>query len=504
VFGGKKRDSQGLRAYLTGLSHATKLLTLGAVLLQWGSAVPWDWPAGPVARILIGVITLGIVVFQLFNCRLRAKLKQWKNESLARLLRGELLLGCGAPATVLAVALLAPPDWRALLATGVVIVVAASLYEPLEESIHEIIEEDDELAHGTTYFAKCQPLKKIGIERRIEEMAGLKLGIGLQRFLAFWVKPSWRPGLSRTRIVLIYSMLACFVIAVGAAGNVAIREQVVHHHARTDHAGGGNGSGSGASSGRGDAGGGSESGGGEGGGSGQAKSSRGPCLHLPSFGAPAWARRDLDALYYGGEKLAATPPPGNVGGCTGRAIVPTAQHGTFVYVIGRNSLGEILSIAVDSLEFGPQIFLSPGAKRVLALIRSGYAPLGGYPTETVAGGDYAPVTTEQGTIVYVRGGKHLPGRANVAMPYVELDPPVAIAWLDKMASTESWLWPLPPVAHGGAETFGFVLQRAETEPAFTITYEPATGTARLDGRVYGPQRKQLDAGELRRMAELAF
>jgi hypothetical protein len=53
------------------------------------------------------------------------------------------------------------------------------------------------LAHGTTYFGKCRPLRHIGIKRSIEEMAGFKLGVELQSFLAFWVKPAWQPGLSR-------------------------------------------------------------------------------------------------------------------------------------------------------------------------------------------------------------------------------------------------------------------------------------------------------------------
>jgi hypothetical protein len=162
----------------------------------------------------------------------------------------------------------------------------------------------------------------------------------------------------------------------------------------------------------------------------------------------------------------------------------------------------VLSTAVDSRQLGPQIFLSLAAKEVLALIHSGHAPLGGYPTETVAGGDFAPVTTEQGTYVYVPPG--LPGRAAVAMPYVQRGPSVAAAWLGAMRELNAWLWPLPPLADGGSERFRFVRRRGESRATATVIYDPASGTARRGAYVYTqPQLAQLDEEAPQRMAELA-
>jgi hypothetical protein len=486
-----------LRAWscLGNLRPAGKAVSGVVLLLQLLSSAIWTWPAGPAARIVVGCGGLSIAAFHLLNTHTRQDLAHWKHEALVRLLRGELLLGCGMPMTAVVLAALLPLSSPTLAAIAFLFLAAASLYEMLQEDIYAIVEEDDDLAHGTTAFGKCRPLACIGITRSIEEMEQNESSPGLlQKPLGFWVKPSWRPGLSRTRIVIVYAMAILGLIAGGAAGGVGFQEYVVHPSAPietitksqnregssdADHTD-------------------------EGGGDVSKTRGRGaPCPHLPAFGAPTWARKHLNALYYGGMQLNATPPPGEIGGCTGRAIVPAAQHGRFVYTIGRNEFGEILSVAVDSFGFGPALFLSPSAKRVLELIRAGHAPLGGYPTRNVVGGDYAAAKTEAGTFVFVRDAKHLPGQPNVATPYRRLPPAIARAWLAAMTELESWLWPLPPIVDGELERFRFAGERGATEATVTIAFRPAAGTALWNGVSYGRSEGQLNQAELERVAKLA-
>lgn len=483
---------------LRRLTLAGRLAGAVVVALQWVTATQWSLPAAPVARVLLGSVALVIAGFHLFNTQARRTIGHWEREDLVPLLRGELLLGCGLPMVVVLIAALMPLSMPMLIVIGLIFLVGGNLYEPLEEEIHELIEADPTLAQGTRYFAGCRPLKFMKIDRTIEDMSKAVLGPGLQKFLAFWVKPTWRPCLSRTRIVLIYSMLACFVVAAGAAGDVSIQEYGAGHSppansSPIDNTGGD----------RDNREGGDDDASGDASGSGETSDSKRPCPHLPAFGAPAWARSDLNALYLGGKHLHSTPPPGGAGGCTDRAIVPASEHGTFVYTIGRNALGEILSVAVDSLEFGPAIFLSPASKRVLALIHTGDAPLGGYPTRNVAGGDYAAAVTEHGTFVFVRGAKHLPDKTNVAMPYVSFPPTVATAWLGAMKELESWLWPLPPSRGESIERFRFVVKRGNRKAAAAVSLSLGDGSATRSGYAYELPEPQLSKRELKRLAELA-
>ena len=63
----------------------------------------------------------------------------------------------------------------------------------------------------------------------------------------------------------------------------------------------------------------------------------------------------LHALYRGGMKLNADPPPGMTGGCTGPPIFPLGRDGGVVYVEGQDPDGEIKSVAVVSKRFGSAI-----------------------------------------------------------------------------------------------------------------------------------------------------
>jgi hypothetical protein len=99
--------------------------------------------------------------------------------------------------------------------------------------------------------------------------------------------------------VILYAMLLGTLIAVGAAGSVYIREHVAHHSPSTKNNPPGKGENN--------RGGGGEAGrwneGDDSGGNVDAETTAGePCPHLPSRDAPAWARDNLNALYYSNER----------------------------------------------------------------------------------------------------------------------------------------------------------------------------------------------------------
>jgi hypothetical protein len=219
--------------------------------------------------------------------------------------------------------------------------------------------------------------------------------------------------------------------------------------------------------------------------------------------APGWAQADLGELYYGGLGARATKAPGfGIGGCPGRAHVPSALEGTFVYAFGRNRAREVRSLVVDSLEFGPEIFIAPAARRVLAMIEAGLEPLGGEPRLPVAGGDAVTVTSRRGTFALVRSEEHLPGEPEVAAPYVELPPTVATAWLGAMGEERGWLWPLAPRREGDEEVYGLA-KKSGGRPAYEVAYDPSTGDARRDQYDYSLPETPLGYQELKAWAATA-
>ncbi len=183
--------------------------------------------------------------------------------------------------------------------------------------------------------------------------------------------------------------------------------------------------------------------------------------------------------------------------------MPAAQHGAFAYQIGRNPLGEVLSVAVVSKRFGPEIFLAPAALRVIALIGEGIAPLGGYPRLNLAGGDLISITTPEGTILLARDEKHLPGEPHVAVPYVELPPAVATAFLEVLRERDDWLWPLPPATSDGGEAFELTANSQSSSGELEIHYDPTTGGAVRGSFDYRLPLAQLDEAALVRFAKRA-
>jgi hypothetical protein len=483
------------------LTFAAKLVGLTIAILQWVTSANAEWPAGSIAEWVLAAVATGIICFHLVNTRTRIELEHWKTERLQRVLRNELAVGCGIPATVLAVIVIWPPTWLVLFLIGVLFVAAEMLYEPIEEEIRQIVEDEPGLDQGTSRFGNRCPFRFLGIDRTISEMAGGTHRPGLQRFLGFWVKPPWGPALSRTRTVILYAMLISCFVAFTAAADVRLQELAVPKQATEEATGDGAQADNPSPTTTVEANGPTPMQGHEP--AGEVEQS---CPWPPSYGAPPWARDNLNALYYGTKPLNATPPPGNeIGGCTGKAIVPAAEHGSFAYTIGRNELGEIRSVAVvsRSRELAPAIFLAPAAQRVLALLEGGLAPLGGYPIMEVAGGDAVAITSERGTFALVRNSKTLPGSEELAAPYVLLPPTAATAWAGAMNERGAWLWPLTPRLSGELREYGLATDSASTEAAVVVTYTPRDGSAQRDQYDYDLPAPQLSQDELAAYARTA-
>lgn len=482
------------------LCYAWRALLSGSSLAPAISAIFVHWPAGPIAQKGLGLVALFLAGFHTVNVRTRIRLEHWWVPELAGVLCWEMLIGIVLPLVIAIVAVVLPPSWTTLLGMAVIFFIVHSLYEPIEEHIHDKVANEGK-RQGTSRYEERQPFRFFHLKVSIKEIARGQHGFGLQWFLGFWVKPSWRKNLSRTRTVLLYVMLASALIAGGAAAQVALQEHTapisIFSHGASDPplpplpeatvkppSTGASGETL------------EEAGEGE-----AAEGETAECLHMPSYGAPPWAREDLDALYYGGKDLHATPPPGGIGGCTGKAVVPADLDGTFVYAVGRNADGEIRSVAVDSLEFGPAIFLAPSAQQVLKLIEEGVGPLGGYPMLEVAGGDLVAVVTEQGVFVLLRAAKHLPDQPEMATPYVVMPPTVAAAWAGTIREFGEWLWPLASIPAGNSQTFPLSPTSSGEEGGHRITFHPGSGTAQRDQYSYSLPQPRLSEEELEALAE---
>jgi hypothetical protein len=497
---GEDKPSHHRHRCVRRLTLAAKLTAGGAAIVQWVSSTQVSWPAGEIAFWLLGLVAAAIFSFHLTNVRTRIELRHWATKSLQQILLVELLIGCGLQLAVLALVVFFSPTWLVLALIAAIFLVGGFVYELTEEEIRKIVDENPDLQQGTSRFARRRPLAWAGIDRSIGEMAEGIRRLGPQRLLGFWVKPPWSPSLSRTRTVILYAMLLSAFVAFTAAANVGLQQLTKEKEKEKEKSVEG---GSGTASSESPIGGSEIS---DGGTTPVAKvksEAEEGCLHLPSFGAPAWARNHLNALYYGTMRLKATPAPGyEEGGCTGLAVVPASEHGTFVYTIGRNELGEVRSVAVDSFRFEPAIFLAPAAQRVLALLKAGVAPLGGYPLLEVAGGDAVPITTERGTFVLVRSAKTLPG-SDLAMPYVVLPPTAAAAWITAMKELGIWLWPLRPQIGAGKRQYPLVIDRTSTDAVAVVTYGVDDGSAEWNGYDYFLPEHQIDEGELKQLAETA-
>ena len=159
-----------------------------------------------------------------------------------------------------------------------------------------------------------------------------------------------------------------------------------------------------------------------------------------------------------------------------------------------------MCVAVDSIEFGPAIFLAPAAQRVIALIAQGQMPVGGYPKVNAGNGDMAPILTTEGTVVLIRSSKHPPKKSNFATPYVELPPTVASAWVGAMHEFETWLWPHAPVSNGSVQSFALEGWSDEQEIKLVVDYKSGSRLARRGPYTYDLPEAQLSQVELEQRA----
>jgi hypothetical protein len=467
----------------------------------------FDWSAGPLARWILAAGAAALIWFHLINIfRTRVRLEHWKVDSVARLLCSEILIGCVLPAAALAGTFLLPPSSVTFVFLTLLFGLCQVLYEPLERDIREKVEAAGK-SHGTEQFRQRRPLRIFGMGKSYEEMSEREHGPGLWRGLIALGKDPWQEGLSRTRSLILYFFLFCSAFSTAAAADVAMHDWIADHG---HHGGSGQSSeeeGESSSSGEGEVAGAlGKTAGTEVGTEVIVDSEEGQhCGARPGFGAPAWARADLYALYYGGLGLEVTPPPGTkVGGCTGRVFVPPGLEGSFVYTIGTNPAGEILSVAVDSVRFGPEIFLAPAAQQVLALIRAGVMPLGGYPRKQVGGGDIVPVTMPEGTLILVRGGTVLPGSPGYARPYLRLPVTVATLWVEAMRVVGTWLWPrAPKSAPDGSRVYTFSAALEGDPVGESVSFDPYTGTSVSGSSTVELPEPQLSDDELAGYADLA-
>ncbi len=205
-------------------------------------------------------------------------------------------------------------------------------------------------------------------------------------------------------------------------------------------------------------------------------------------GGPRWIREDLTALYLGGAEGAAAEAPGtSIAGCPGELHLMHTSAGLFAYTLGRSSASnQTLSIAVDS-SYGRGLFLAPAVTPVLYLVHE-LGAVGGMRRFSVAGGDFYPVVTRQGTYILIR--REI-GTEQVAEPYLVMPPVVAQAWALAMAKSQMFLWPVPR-RENGETIYDFDSNSTPSRVVYTFPYRPSNTI-----------EPELSEGELEADAKLA-
>jgi hypothetical protein len=168
------------------------------------------------------------------------------------------------------------------------------------------------------------------------------------------------------------------------------------------------------------------------------------------------------------------PPPGHKqAGCIAK-FHETTSHPGFVYAYGENPRnGRILSIAADSSEYGPCLFLAPAVEKITKIIET-TGILGGSRRHDVGHGDLYAVTTPLGTYLLIRSEKD--------SEYELLSPAESQRWAQAIRSSGRFLWPVPRRGGGYAlytnttpRTFwSNVAAAPEAEPAAQLSEDEVT------------------------------
>jgi hypothetical protein len=190
------------------------------------------------------------------------------------------------------------------------------------------------------------------------------------------------------------------------------------------------------------------------------------CAVPPGAGAPAWARESIFDLYLGDQAGAQGSPGTDIAGCPTRYRTLHTRVGKFVYTIGESPTGaQPLSIAVDSLRFGPALFLGSAVKPVLELIGQ-LGAVGGLRSFTVGPGQFYPVQTDRGTYILIRRTAGASGAA----PYAVIPPPVGQAWVGAVLRSNQFLW--PSASKRDIRKWSFDTSSTPSEAAYSFTFDP--------------------------------
>ena len=454
-------------------------------------------------------ITVAVGSFQAVNSACRVPMGHWKQPRLRRYLRGEVMVGVAGMFALAAIAQWGGSDPIVFTALAICLALNGLGYTLIEEAIFRIVDADDTLQHGTDFVKRITRRWK----RRAERGKG-----PIWSFIAHWLDWSLVRHVSRTR-KYIATALASMVILTATCSAALTANPRTYEDAKPDASPP------------------STATPGKGGTHGAVQGPQSPPV-APAPPPPTAPRHDkqrlkfwdlvcksrpgshpddteldprerrlLEALYLGGAGLdrdEVDDPPGASGGCTGPAVVSPPGRTRFVYVVGTDKAGKILSVAVVSRQFGAAIFIAPAAAPVLELIAT-YGDIGGMRRIDAGSGQIYGVPTPYGTALLVRGRVVQPGPSQLAVPYVALVPGAVSAWFKTMDDLGRWLWPVAAGRERGTTRIDLVPSLAAGLVLRSLFVDPSAHTARVSGQTSkaGPFGRPITSRELQERAKKA-
>lgn len=477
--------------------HMRLAVQATGMLVGLGSGLIWtSWTVAKCAA----VVALALGIFQIVNSGLRIGLGHWRSSALRGLLVRELSIGGGAMFALAIGGLLAPPSLVVLLCMSAVLAAAALMYGFVEHAVWDAIEAEG-LEHCTSFLARQHPFRLLGWAGSLKEWSDEPGRGPIQACISRLLERPTVGKLSTTRSYIAALMAAMALLTATCAAGVAVYPLVGYHRhadAPTGHT---------------------------------APTHTAPTVAPPAKPVPAprsrsdrravadtWEARcdwlpgarpedverltaperaTLRQLYLGGLGAGVDDPPGATAGCTGRAHISRPSDTRFVYVIGRDRAGRILSVATVSRQFGPAIFVGAAAAAALDLIER-FRDIGGTRRMNAGSGQLYGVATPLGTAVLVRATIWSAGDASREEPFVTLAPPAATLWLTTMREFGVWLWPLPRSARDRTSRLRLVANLASGRQLAEIVVRPLTRTASILGQrsVTGPFGYVIGAAEL--------